>query len=147
MTRQRRVILEVLEKLNSHPTADEVYEAVRERLPRISLSTVYHNLELLCDRGMIQMLEVGCSKKHFDCDTRDHYHVRCARCGRVENLPIEPFSYLERALRHLSDYEVTGHKLELIGICPQCRQKEAEEDSSSDAEAAREDGEERRRRS
>lgn len=122
----------MLEEQGSHLTADEIYDAVRKRLPRISLSTVYHNLELLCDSGRIQMLEVGCSRKHFDTDTSDHYHVRCARCGRVENIPIEPFSYLERALRGLSSYEVTGHKLELIGICPQCKRDEREPDSSKD---------------
>ena len=126
MTRQRRVILEELKKLRAHPTADEVYEAVRKRLPRISLSTVYLNLETLCECGDIRMLEAGCSKRHFDYDTRDHYHVRCACCGRVENLPVEPFRYLTRAFSDLCDYEVAGHRLELIGLCPQCQQKERE---------------------
>jgi len=126
MTRQRRVILEELKKLKAHPTADEIYEVVRKRLPRISLSTVYRDLETLCDWGMVRLLEVGCAKKHFDYDTRDHYHVRCSRCGRVENLPVEPFTYLEQAFRDLCDYEVTGHKLELIGFCPACKKKEGE---------------------
>ncbi len=121
MTRQRRVILEEIRKLDCHPTADEVYEAVRKRLPRISMSTIYRDLEALCDWGKIQVLEVGCSKKHFDADTKDHYHVRCARCGRVENLPVQPFSYLERAFRDLCDYEVIGHRLELLGLCPACQ--------------------------
>ncbi len=134
MTRQRRVILEEIRKFDGHPTADEVYEAVRKRLPRISLSTVYRDLETLCGHNMMQALEVGCAKKHFDADTKDHYHVRCALCGRVENLPVQPFSYLEQAFRDLCDYEVIGHRLELIGVCPQCRKEGIEPgDSSSDS--------------
>ena len=132
MTRQRCVILEELKKLRAHPTADEVYEAVRKRLPRISLSTVYRDLEILCDWGKIQVLEIGCARKHFDYNTRDHYHVRCSRCGRVENLPVEPFTYLEQAFRDLCDYKVVGHRLELIGICPECK-KDEERDSSESA--------------
>ena len=128
MTRQRRVILEEIRKFDGHPTANEVYEAVRKRLPRISMSTIYRDLETLCDYGKIQVLEVGCSKKHFDADTSDHYHARCVRCGRVTNLPVQPFTYLEKAFRDLCDYEVIGHRLELIGLCPEClKQKEEEQ--------------------
>ena len=127
MTRQRRVILEEIKKSGGHPTADEVYEAVRKRLPRISMSTIYRDLETLCDYGEIQVLEVGCSKKHFDAETGDHYHARCIRCGRVTNLPVQPFSYLEKAFRDLSDYQVMGHRLELIGLCPQCSKQQREE--------------------
>jgi Fur family ferric uptake transcriptional regulator len=61
MTRQRRVILEELRKVNTHPSADEIYEIVRKRLPRISLGTVYRNLEILSESGDIQKLEPGCS--------------------------------------------------------------------------------------
>ncbi len=127
MTRQRRVILEETRKFDGHPTADEVYEAVRKRLPRISMSTIYRDLETLCEWGKIQVLEVGCSKKHFDADTNNHYHARCVRCGRVTNLPVQPFTYLEQAFRDLCDYEVIGHRLELIGLCPECLKQKKEE--------------------
>ena len=66
MTRQRRVILEELRKVKTHPSADEIYEIVRKRLPRISLGTVYRNLEILSESGDIQKLEPGCSLKRFD---------------------------------------------------------------------------------
>ena len=66
MTRQRRVILEELRKVNNHPSAYEIYEFVRKRLPRISLGTVYRNLEILSESGDIQKLEPGCSLKRFD---------------------------------------------------------------------------------
>ena len=121
MTRQRRVILEELRKLNSHPTADEVYEVARRRLPRISLGTVYRNLEILSECSMIQKLELGGTPKRFDGNVGNHYHVRCMGCGSIEDVPLEPLTGLENAVRGMSNYEIIGSCLEFIGICPQCQ--------------------------
>lgn len=124
MTTQRRVILEELRKVDSHPTADKVYEMVRKRLPRISLATVYRNLELLADRGLIQKYELGGSQRRFDGNPGNHYHLRCIRCGRLDDAPVPPVSAIERTLRENTDYEIVGHRLEFQGICPACRQAE-----------------------
>jgi len=125
MTRQRAVILEELRRVNSHPTANEIYEKARRRLPRISLGTVYRNLEILCESGMIGKLELGGSQKRFDGNVEKHYHVRCARCGCIGDVPTEPFTGIENAVRRVCDYEIVGSRLEFIGICPRCN-KEAE---------------------
>ncbi len=123
MTRQRGVILEELRKVNSHPTADEVYEMARRRLPRISLGTVYRNLEILSECGMIGKLELGGTQKRFDGNVKNHCHVRCARCGCIGDIPLEPFTGIENAVRRVSDYEIIGSRLELIGICPGCKEE------------------------
>jgi Fur family ferric uptake transcriptional regulator len=121
MTRQRRVILEELRKLESHPTADEVYELARRRLPRISLGTVYRNLEILSEWGMIQKLELGGTQKRFDGNVRNHYHIRCMRCSCIEDIPMQPLTTIENAVRAVSDYEIIGSRLEFIGVCPPCK--------------------------
>jgi len=77
ITRQRRVILEELQRTKSHPTADELYRKVRRRLPRISLGTVYRNLELLSRSGLIRKLEIGGGKMRFDGIVEPHYHIHC----------------------------------------------------------------------
>ena len=123
MTNQRQVILEEIQKVNTHPTADEVYEMVRRRLPRISLGTVYRNLEILSTRGLIQKVGPLSSQMRFDGITKNHYHLRCIYCGKVEDAPIETVDRLENAIREKSDYSIIGHKLEFIGICPECRRK------------------------
>lgn len=125
MTRQRRVILEELRKLESHPSADEVYEMARRRLPRISLGTVYRNLEILSEYGMIGKLELGGTQKRFDGNVRNHYHVRCIQCGSIKDVPMEPLTIIENTLNELTDYEIIGSRLEFIGVCPRCR-KEAQ---------------------
>ncbi len=123
MTDQRRIILEELRKVNTHPTANEVYDMVRKRLPKISLGTVYRNLEILSEIGAIQKLELAGSQKRFDGTVENHYHVRCLGCGRVEDVPVGPMPTLDRALNGLSDYKVFWHKLEFMGLCPRCQEE------------------------
>ena len=121
LTRQRRVILEELKKTTAHPTAGELYDTVRRRLPRISLATVYRNLELLAGSGVIQKLELSGSPARFDGRPEDHYHIRCTQCGRVEDLPLMPLPELEGTLQKASNYQITGLRLDCAGICPACR--------------------------
>jgi len=121
MTTQRQVILEELRRLTSHPTADEVYTRVRRRLPKVSLATVYRNLEILSQNGTIQKLDVSGTQRRFDATVDQHYHIRCTRCGRVDDVPLDPVIELEHALHDQCHYEVTGHWVEFSGICPDCR--------------------------
>jgi len=123
MTRQRRIILEELGKVTSHPTASDLYQRVRRRLPRISLATVYRNLEILSACGAITKLEAGGTQKRFDGDTSLHYHVRCMACGRVDDLPVKPIGDIEKYLRGTGGYEIVGHRLEFVGFCPKCKAK------------------------
>jgi Fur family ferric uptake transcriptional regulator len=124
MTRQRKVILEELRKLNTHPSADEIYEVVRHRLPRISLGTVYRNLEVLSELGEIQKLELSGLLKRFDWETKKHYHIRCVRCSRVDDAPIAPLNQLDNELYGATVFEIIGHNLEFTGLCPECSRQE-----------------------
>ena len=120
MTKQRQIILEELRAVTSHPTADEVYEMIRKRLPRVSLGTVYRNLEVLSERGVIQKLNVGGTKKRFDGDISTHYHLRCTKCGRVDDVHLEADHTIEEKVEEMSGYRIDRHSLEFIGVCPQC---------------------------
>jgi len=124
LTRQRKVILEELKKMKSHPTADELYEVVRNRLPRISLGTVYRNLEFLSQRGMIKKIEVMGKRMRFDGETKEHAHVRCAVCGRIIDLTdIRNLGALTREISRKTGFEVFSNEAEFLGICPDCRKK------------------------
>lgn len=119
-TQQRKVILEELRQTDNHPSADEIYEKVRLRLPRVSLGTVYRNLEILSELGEIQKLELSGSLKRFDWDTKKHYHIRCLSCNRVDDAPIAPLNQLENELYEATVFEIIGHNLEFTGLCPEC---------------------------
>lgn len=122
LTKQRKVIIEELRKLHSHPSADDLYEVVRKRLPHISLGTVYRNLEFLARKGIIRKLEIGGAQKRFDGDLDIHQHIRCTECGRIDDLPVgTAVTRCDRELLENTGYEIIERRVEFIGICPDCR--------------------------
>jgi Fur family ferric uptake transcriptional regulator len=124
MTLQRRVILDEMRKTKIHPTADEIYDVVRKILPRISLGTVYRNLEILSEFGLIQKIGPIASQMRYDCNTENHYHLRCVRCGKVVDAPMAPLEDLDRLSCEMRDFAILGHRLEFYGICPDCGELE-----------------------
>jgi Fur family ferric uptake transcriptional regulator len=138
MTRQRRVILDELGRLTTHPTAEELCQLVRRRLPRISLATVYRNLDILSQQGMIQKLETAGLQRRFDGNAAEHWHVRCIHCGRVADVTGAPSAVDRTGLRADRDYEIIGVRVEFIGICPDCKKARSS--------AAGKTGEKRQRR-
>lgn len=128
MTRQRKIILEEVQNGMAHLTADEVYERVRKSLPKISMGTVYRNLDVLATAGLIKKLEPHYSQMRFDGNLGEHYHIVCTRCGTISDADIEPsdntIEKLENALGNLTRYGIFGHKLEFLGLCPKCLEQE-----------------------
>jgi len=125
LTRQRKVILEELRRVASHPTAPGVFALVRRRLPNISLGTVYRNLELMARAGLIRKLEFAGAAARFDGNTQQHDHVRCISCGRVDDLPGPPLELPEGKYVDCLGYQILGYELELVGLCAECRRSGA----------------------
>lgn len=125
MTRQRKLILETLRNMHTHPSADEIYEMVRRKLPRISLGTVYRNLDILSELGEIQKLELSGCLKRFDGNPEKHYHIRCINCDRLDDAPIAYMETLENRMPDECGYKIVGHRLEFLGLCQQCMEKAA----------------------
>lgn len=123
-SRQRMVVLEELQAVSTHPTARELYDRVRRRLPSISLGTVYRNLERLCGCGEACRLVPEGGEARFDADTRPHDHVRCVRCGCVADLPGPPTQLAPGELDETADFEIIGYRLDYLGVCPACREYE-----------------------
>ena len=126
LTTQRQILLEELCKVNTHPTACELYEMVRKRLPRIGLGTVYRNLELMADSGMILKLELGGVQKRFDATTDPHYHIRCSVCGKLEDIDIDVQEKITEHAAEQTSYEILGHNVEFTGECADCQKAKRE---------------------
>ncbi|MBI2847484.1 MAG: transcriptional repressor [Chloroflexi bacterium] len=124
-TYQRQVILEELVKVKSHPQASEVYEMVRRRIPSISFGTVYRNLRLLRDKGLIQELTLGKHASRWDGDVNSHYHFTCESCGVVYDMDYIVSSPWDQAVEKETGFHVTGHRAEFYGYCKNCRGKKA----------------------
>lgn len=131
MTRQRRVILDVLQSMCSHPTADELYSEVRTCLPRISLATVYRNLEHLSAQGLIQKLELAGDLRRFDGNPKPHFHARCTGCGQVFDVFVPdlvnersvPDLLLEQGKFAESGFVASEVYVEWRGLCRKCAQR------------------------
>lgn len=119
-TEQRAAVYRFLVGTDSHPSADEVFTAVRSAIPDISLATVYKSLETLVGCGLATKLTYGDGSARYDGRTDEHHHARCLSCGSVLDVPgkIEP-QQIER-LGPLSGFTVQGYRLELVGLCGVC---------------------------
>jgi Fur family ferric uptake transcriptional regulator len=119
-TKQQIVILEKLRQVYTHPTADEIYAMTREELPRISLSTVYRNLEVLARQGKILCLENGAAQKRFDGNVMPHHHVRCTECGKIADVHADiPLPSLATAA--VDEFIVTRAHVLFEGVCAKCK--------------------------
>ena len=121
MTSQRRAVLEELRRFRSHPTAEEVHQVVRRRLPRIGLATVYRNLEVLRRSGHIIRFPSGRGGFRYDGRPGPHLHVRCESCGSIEDVPLRELPDLRGLLRGKSGFVVEDYDLMFRGTCPDCR--------------------------
>lgn len=121
MTRQRMLILEELRGMCSHPTAEELYSRVKARMPHISLSTVYRNLELLAAAREILRLDSAGTIRRFDGNTMPHRHIKCTRCGRVADLPSDCGPVPDHESLRVDGFTVTGVHVEFEGVCDECR--------------------------
>lgn len=121
MTRQRMLILEELRGMCTHPTAEELYSRVRARMPHISLSTVYRNLELLAAANEVLRLDSAGTIRRFDGNTMPHRHIQCMRCGKVADLPSDCGPVPDHEAVHMDGFTVTGVRVEFEGVCDECR--------------------------
>ena len=119
-TKQRTIILKKLREVASHPTADEIYAMTRESLPRISLGTVYRNLELLARQGDILCLESGGTQKRFDGNIMPHHHVRCSACGCIGDV-VSSVAVPGIADAKAEGFTLTGADIVYEGICDKCK--------------------------
>jgi Fe2+ or Zn2+ uptake regulation protein len=121
-TRQRAAVFAYLRCANDHPTAEQVFAAVRRQLPHISLATIYKALEALVDAGLATRLPDTTGPARYDGRSEAHYHYRCERSGDVRDLPLDYDEHLldkiapdlVEKLRH-EGFHLTGHRLELVG--------------------------------
>ena len=121
MTPQRRTILRELRILDAHPAADEVYELVRRQLPKISLGTVYRNLDVLSKAGLISRICLGDGQRRYDGRVHRHYHVRCVECGKISDVSEGEFGDLDAAARSACEFEILSHQLQFEGLCKDCK--------------------------
>lgn len=127
LTRQRRVLLEVMDQAEQHLTADAILERAQKIDPRVHRVTVYRTLEMLKSHGLLDELDLlhihGHRHYYESHGPRDHIHVACLRCGKVREVESDLFEQLKRQIAHDTGIEITVSRAEIGGLCESCRKR------------------------
>jgi Fur family peroxide stress response transcriptional regulator len=125
-TKQRRIVYETVKNTYSHPTADRIFEQVRDALPKVSLGTVYRNLGVLKEEGLVREILGNDRRAHYDADTSPHAHFICNSCDRI--IDVRGVKSIDwRTLKDLVGCSVTEQNVVFGGLCAHCRQQEPKE--------------------
>lgn len=130
-SRQREMIFEQVKKFPVHPTAYEVYNALKKDNPNLSLGTVYRNLNLLSDMGMLMKIRIADGKDRFDGRTDTHYHMVCSHCGKVFDVELDIAEKIREKVLADEGHTITDITLNLTGICRGCAAELPRENTES----------------
>lgn len=120
-TIQRALVLQAVNRLQCHATAEEVYVAIAEEYANISKGTVYRNLNQLAESGQVLKIEVPNGADRFDHQCHEHYHARCLNCGRVFDVDMDYITNLQNAIKDCRGFEFSGHDIMFKGLCSECK--------------------------
>ena len=132
VTEPRQTVLEVMQKMNGHHTAEEIFFRVHQFYPGIGLATIYRTLDLLTRMGLVRKYDFGQGKSRFELvkgEERHHHHLICKNCGRVIdyddflNEEKELVKKIEKVLSQRHSFEIETHNLQFFGICEDCRRR------------------------
>ena len=124
LTNQRRTVLEVLLQRNDHPTADQVFEAVKDRSPQISRRTVYRVLDTLVELELIRRVHHPGAVARFDAKIHRHHHLVCIRCNKIVDMESAELDNIALPRGKPCGFEVCDLSVQLLGICRECRKEQ-----------------------
>lgn len=131
MTRQRRILLDLLDRSGRHLDAESLYQMAKEKDPKLNRVTVYRTLKLLKKGGLVDELDL----MHFEGDQhyyetrlkQEHAHVVCLRCGKVDEFFGEPIQRIRRQVESSLGFQIVSARTEIGGYCPDCQSQRAQE--------------------
>ncbi len=120
-SKQRNEILKLIRSSRLHPTADELYMQMRDLFPKISIATVYRNLEQLCESGDISKLTFMNGPARYDWDPTPHSHAVCVKCHSIEDIRLNAKDKKDIMLKlDTGEFTVTGMRMIFKGLCNKC---------------------------
>ena len=122
-TIQKDLVRNAVYEMKRHVTANEVYEFIKEAYSTIGKGTVYRNLDILVEEGALRKVEVPDGPNRFDFTLKNHYHVRCVKCGEVSDVDMDPIPDLLERIHNTHGIEFVDYDISFKGICPKCREK------------------------
>lgn len=118
-SKQRDLILNIVQGTRSHPTADWIYGEVRKELPNVSLGTVYRNLGQLVDNKLLKSINID-GTIHYDAFLDDHQHFQCKSCNNIYDIDISIIDFVSQ-IESKTNHKIDGCQIHLVGICKDCQ--------------------------
>ena len=122
-SKQREAIINTLKARKDHPTAEQIYAALKTEMPKLSLGTVYRNLSLLEETGAVAKVSVVGNTERYDGNINEHYHFSCTECGAVSDVDIPIMQDVDSLVEKEIGADVRSHSLIFYGICEKCKKK------------------------
>jgi Fur family peroxide stress response transcriptional regulator len=129
VTVQRRAIFEAILRRADHPTADQIYEDVKQRMLGISKATVYRTLETLVSLGLVLKACHAGNAIRFDPNIQRHHHLICMRCGAVQDVHVAAFDELPLPDTRPRNFKILDYTVQLMGLCQECQPCDKEQES------------------
>jgi len=121
MTHQRQVLYEVMQTMPGHPSPEEVYARVKKRIPAISLATVYKNIHLFIERGVLKEVSLHHGSLRVELNSRVHHHMVCSHCKTITDIEEEDLDVVPVLQRLPGGFQVERYAIDVIGICAACQ--------------------------
>lgn len=126
-SRQRARLLEILKSTDIHPTAGWLYDLLKSEFPNLSLGTVYRNLGILIEQGLVKKIDSGSTFDRYEAKTTPHYHLICQICDRIVDIEEIFLPEIDDTVRRMTDFDIRGHRIDFYGICTECKGKNAKQ--------------------
>jgi Fur family ferric uptake transcriptional regulator len=124
VTTQRSLLLDIIRKTNKHLDADELYRIAKEKEPRISLATIYRNLKLFKELGLIAESSLGDTHSHYEVKSKaEHHHMVCLGCGKIVEFDSPLITKAADTVKKEKGFDITSIRLRIEGYCPECKQE------------------------
>jgi Fur family transcriptional regulator, peroxide stress response regulator len=120
-THQRQVLFEVMQTMPGHPSPEEVYARVKKRVPAISLATVYKNIHLFVERGVLKQLSVHHGSLRVELNSIHHHHMVCSHCKAITDIEEKDLGVLPAVQELPGGFQAERYSIDVIGICAACQ--------------------------
>ncbi len=123
-SKQRERMLELLGQAAIHPTADWLYQNLKNEFPNLSLGTVYRNLNILVEQNLIQKLPFGSTHDRYEIIKNPHYHLVCEQCGCIIDFDMPQYTKINEQAQKMSGFNISRHRIDFFGTCEKCQAKD-----------------------
>jgi Fur family peroxide stress response transcriptional regulator len=121
MTHQRQVLYEVMQQMEGHPSPEDIYDWVKKKIPAISLATVYKNIHLFVESGVLRELSLHHGSVRLEMNGEEHHHAVCSRCKCVSDLDEKSLGLLTKRQKLPGGFLVERYSVDVIGLCSACQ--------------------------